>query len=57
MDNGFKMCPYCTKNNNCNIKDGFKQYLKNFFPKANSIQITTVSSFIAEACPEYFKGD
>lgn len=52
-ETGFKTCSCCANNDECNIKIGFKQYLKLFFPKAKASQIITVSNFIAEACPVY----
>jgi len=50
---GYKTCPYCANNDDCQIKVGYKLYLRNFFPKAKASQIILVTQFIAEACPQY----
>lgn len=55
MEKGFKTCSYCAQSDGCNIKTGFRQYLKTFFPKAKQSKIIVVSNFIAETCPEYFR--
>ena len=50
---GFKTCPNCANNDDCTIKQGYKQYLRTFFPKAKISQIILTAQFIAEACPVY----
>ena len=50
---GFKTCPYCANNDDCTIKQGYRQYLQTFFPKAKTSQIILVTQFIAECCPQY----